>query len=57
MTCRHRSLVNYIIDKCDHSSTLDAKTKSDETLRVEESEVEINHVLGEGDNITFILRI
>ena len=28
------SLVNGIIDKCDYSSTLDAKTKSDETLRV-----------------------
>ena len=28
------SLVNFIIDKCDYSSTLDAKTKSDETLRV-----------------------
>ena len=28
------SLVNCIIDKCDYSSTLDAKTKSDETLRV-----------------------
>ena len=27
-------LVNCIIDKCDYSSTLDAKTKSDETLRV-----------------------
>ena len=40
--CRHLfhhlgypcSLVNFIIDKCDYSSTLDAKTKSDETLRV-----------------------
>ena len=28
------SLVNCIIDNCDYSSTLDAKTKSDETLRV-----------------------
>ena len=28
------SLVNCIIDKCDYSSTLDAKAKSDETLRV-----------------------
>ena len=28
------SLVNCIIDKCDYSSTPDAKTKSDETLRV-----------------------
>ena len=28
------SLVNCIIDKSDYSSTLDAKTKSDETLRV-----------------------
>ena len=28
------SLVNCIIDKCDYSSTLDAKTKSDDTLRV-----------------------
>ena len=28
------SLVNGIIDKCDYPSTLDAKTKSDETLRV-----------------------
>ena len=28
------SLVNSIIDKCDYSSTLNAKTKSDETLRV-----------------------
>ena len=28
------SLVNCIIDKCDYSSALDAKTKSDETLRV-----------------------
>ena len=28
------SLVNRIIDNCDYSSTLDAKTKSDETLRV-----------------------
>ena len=29
------SLVNCIIDKCDYSSALDAKTKSDETLRVD----------------------
>ena len=28
------SLVNCIIDKYDYSSTLDAKTKSDESLRV-----------------------
>ena len=28
------SLVNGIIDKCDYSSTLDAKSKSDQTLRV-----------------------
>ena len=28
------SLVNFIIDNCDYPSTLDAKTKSDETLRV-----------------------
>ena len=28
------SLLNCIIDKCDYSSTLDAKTKSGETLRV-----------------------
>ena len=28
------SLVNCIIDNCDYSSTLDAKTKSDQTLRV-----------------------
>ncbi|XP_074619631.1 uncharacterized protein LOC141878563 [Acropora palmata] len=28
------SLVNGIIDKCDYPSSLDAKTKSDETLRV-----------------------
>ena len=28
------SLVNGIIDKCDYPSTLDAKTKSDETLKV-----------------------
>ena len=28
------SLVNCIIDKCDYSRILDAKTKSDETLRV-----------------------
>ena len=28
------SLVNCIIDNCDYSSTLDVKTKSDETLRV-----------------------
>ena len=28
------SLVNGIIDKCDYPSTLDAKTKSDETFRV-----------------------
>ena len=28
------SLVNGIIDKCDYPSTLDAKAKSDETLRV-----------------------
>ena len=28
------SLMNGIIDKCDYPSTLDAKTKSDETLRV-----------------------
>ena len=28
------SLMNGIIDKCDYLSTLDAKTKSDETLRV-----------------------
>lgn len=29
-----RSLVNCIIDRCDYSCTLDAKTKSDEILRV-----------------------
>ena len=28
------SLVNGIIDKCDYPSTLDAKTKSDETLKL-----------------------
>ena len=28
------SSVNCIVDKCDYSSTLDAKTKSNETLRV-----------------------
>ena len=34
MIHRSSSLVNCIIDKCDYSSTLDARTKSHETLRV-----------------------
>ena len=41
------SLVNCIIDKCDYPSTLDAKTKSDETLRVRipfKDQVSVNSV-------------
>ena len=35
-----RSMVYCIIDKCDHYSTLDAKTQSDETLRVSISSID-----------------
>ena len=49
------SLLNCIIDKCDYSCTLDAKTKSDETSRVSipfKDEVSANMVKRQMRNLT-----